>query len=244
MVIYEWKPNNNIRNFGDALHEVLVPKKQHYEWTFDEEKMHFIVGSVISNTVMAETINQGYKPVFHGCGWRGEELNPALVEQCEFHGVRGPYTQEELARHGVDTEISLDPAYQLPHIVSPGEPNGLAIAVKHVLDPTEHTPNTIHDLKADALFKPTVENREDIVDFIKKISGARFVLAGAMHAAIVADAYGVPFALMKSEYIDCPPKWTDWLASVGYGSPVFVKNTMEGREWYNTIKSESKKEEK
>lgn len=202
--------------------------------------MHFAIGSVICNTVISETLRQGYKPVFHGCGWRGEELRSELVEQCEFHGVRGPYTQEELARHGIDAEISGDPAYQLPHIVSPGEPNGLAIVVRHVLDDTEKTPNTIHELKADALFRPTVEDRDDIVNFVKKISGARFVLAGSMHAAIVADAYGVPFAPLKSEYIDCPPKWADWLASAGYGSPVFVKNTMEGREWYNTIKADQK----
>lgn len=240
-MIYEWRPGDTVRNFGDALHEILVPQKQHYEWTFDEKNMHFIVGSVISNTIMKETLDKGYKPIFHGCGWRGEPLNPNLVKHCEFHGVRGPYTQEELAQHDIDTEISLDPAYQLPHIVSPGEANGLAIAVRHILDDTEKTPNTIHEIKADALFRPRVEDKDDIINFIKKISGARFVLAGAMHAAIVADAYDIPFALMKSEYIDCPPKWADWLASVGYGSPVFVRNTMEGRDWYNTVRAERKK---
>ena len=242
-MIYEWKLEGHIRNFGDSLHEVLIPQKQHYDWYVDTDNMHFVLGSVICNTVIKQTLRQGLKPVFHGCGWRGEPLDHNLVEQCEFIGVRGPHTQEELARHGIDTIVSKSPAYQLPHIVSPGKPNGLALVIRHILDDTETNPNTVHELKADATFRPTVEDRTDIVEFIQKVSGARFVLAGAMHAAIVAHAYGAPFALLKSKYIDCPPKWEDWLASVNLGSPVFVDNIMEGREWYNSIKEEAERKE-
>jgi hypothetical protein len=242
-VIYEWKLDGEIRNFGDALHEVLIPAKQHYEWYLDEKNMHFVLGSVIDNTVIKETLRQGYKPVFHGCGWRGEPLETHLVEKCEFIGVRGPNTQEELARHGVDTVVSLDPAYQLPHLFQKGPPNGLAMVIRHIKDPTETNPNTIFDLKADAIFRPKVEDRADILSFIEKVSGARFVLTGAMHAAIVAHAYGVPFALLNSAYIDCPPKWEDWLASIDYGSPVFVDNIIEGREWYNSVRKDSEREQ-
>jgi hypothetical protein len=241
-VIYEWKLDGEIRNFGDALHEVLIPAKQHYEWYLDEKNMHFVLGSVIDNTVIKETLRQGYKPIFHGCGWRGEPLETHLVEKCEFIGVRGPHTQEELARHGVDALVSLDPAYQLPHLFQKGQPNGLAMVIRHIKDPTETNPNTIFDLKADAIFRPKVEDRADILSFIEKVSGARFVLTGAMHAAIVAHAYGVPFALLDSEYIDCPPKWEDWLASIDYGSPVFVDNIIDGREWYNSVRKDSERE--
>lgn len=242
-MIYEWKTDEGDRNFGDALHEVLVPQKQHYDWYVDTKNMHFLLGSVIDNKVIKYTLQQKLRPIFHGCGWRGEPLDHGLVEQCEFIGVRGPHTQEELARHGIDTVVSKDPAYQLPYLVAPGEPNGLALVVRHILDKTETNPNTIHELKADATFRPSVEDRSDIIAFIQKISGARFVLAGSMHAAIVAHAYKVPFALLDSEYIDCPPKWEDWLASVDLGSPVFVKDIMEGREWYNSIKEKAESTE-
>lgn len=238
-MIYEWKLDGEIRNFGDALHEVLIPSKQHYEWMMDEKYMHFILGSVIVNEVIQESLDLGYKPIFHGCGWRGEPLDGELLKHCEFIGVRGPYTQSELERHDIETIVSLDPAYQLPHLVPAGQPNGLAIVVRHIKDTTETGPNSIHDIKADAIFRPTVETKQDIIELIEKISGARFVLAGSMHAAIVAHAYGVPFALLKSEYIDCPPKWEDWLASIEYGSPVFVENIMEGRQWYNAVRTET-----
>jgi hypothetical protein len=242
-MIYEWKPNETTRNFGDALHEILVPQKQHYEWSFDQANMHFVLGSVITNHTIETTLAKGVKPIFHGCGWRGESLDPNLVAQCEFHGVRGPHTQNALAEAGVETVVSGDPAYQLPQLVSAGSPNGLAMVVRHIVDKTESDPNTVHELKSDALFRPAVETRQDIIEFIKKVSGARFVLAGAMHAAIVAHAYGVPFALLKSGYVDCPPKWADWLASINYGSPVFVDNIIEGREWYNSVKPEIEKRE-
>jgi hypothetical protein len=237
-VIYEWKLDGEIRNFGDALHEVLAPEKQHYEWLIDGKNMHFLLGSVIENSIIRETLALGYRPIFHGCGWRGEPLDTELATQCEFIGVRGPDTQEELENHGIETIISLDPIYQLPLFIEAGEPNGLAMVVRHIKDKTETTPNTIHDLKADAIFRPTVEDKNDIVDFVQKISGARFVLAGAMSAAIVAHAYGVPFGLLKSDYIDCPPKWKDWLASIEFGSPVFVNNVTEGRDWYNIVRKE------
>ena len=242
-MIYEWKLDGEIRNFGDALHEILVPAKQHYEWYVDTKKMHFILGSVIHNTVIDETLRQGFSPVFHGCGWRGEPLDEELIQKCEFIGVRGPHTQEELARHGIDSVVTRDPAYQLPQLVAPGTPNGLAIVVRHIKDPTETNVNTIFEYKADAIFNAKVEDREDIIGFVEKISGARFVLAGSMHAAIVAHAYGVPFALLNSEYIDCPPKWDDWFASVGLGSPVFVDNIIDGREWYNSVRIDTERRE-
>jgi hypothetical protein len=234
-VIYEWKLDGETRNFGDALYEVLLPAKVRKEWEDDLVKLYFPIGSVICNEVIRESLDQGFEPIFYNCGWRGEELNPDLVAQCEFYGARGPHTQAALLRAGVSVDITGDPAYALPGSIPAGEPNGLALCIRHIMDPSDYTPNTIFEYKVDALFTPAVENKEDIVEVIEKISGARFVLAGSMHAAIVAHAYGVPFALMGGEYIDCPPKWADWFAQAGLGEPVWVENIVEGRGWYNEV---------
>lgn len=233
-MIYEWKLDGDTRNFGDALHEVLLPSSTHKEWSEDKEKMYFVVGSVICNDIMRDTLEQGLQPIFVGCGWRGEELDPELVAKSVFKGCRGPRTQGELARHGVDVSVTLDPAYELPNLFPQGEANGMAITVRHIKDTTNFDKNAVHDLNADAMFSPVIHDKGDILAFIEKISGARFVLAGSMHAAIVAHAYGVPFALLRSNYIDCPPKWADWLESVDLGEPVWVDNVIQGREWYKT----------
>jgi hypothetical protein len=38
----------------------------------------------------------------------------------------------------------------------------MAISVRHILDTSEYGPDTIHQLKADAMFSPVVENKADI----------------------------------------------------------------------------------
>jgi hypothetical protein len=235
-MIYEWKLDGETRNFGDSLPEVLYPTIMLEELEADPENMYFLIGSVICNTVIDETLRAGYNPIFINCGWRGEELDDDLLAQCEFRGARGPHTQAELEKHGIDVEVTHDPAYELPNLYAKGSPNGLAIVVRHIMDEGEYDQNSIHELKADALFSPVVESHEDILDFIQKISGARFVLAGSMHAAMVAHAYGVPFACLMSDVVDCPPKWFDWFAAEGLGNPVFVKDVIEGRAWYNTVR--------
>jgi len=233
-MIYEWKLDGVTRNFGDALPEVLLDPPTYRKWSMDADRVHFPIGSTIENSHLKRAFEGGKIPVFHGCGWRGESLEPELVKIAEFHGVRGPDTQAELRKHGIETEVTLDPAYELPKILPKAGPNGLAFAVRHILDKSDYTLNSIHELGADALFSPVVEDDTDIIAFIEKVSGARFVLSGSMHAAIVAHAYGVPFALLNGDYIDCPPKWHDWLGSVGVTDVRFVDNVRDGRAWHNS----------
>lgn len=232
-MIHEWKLNGVTRNFGDAIYELLFDSQQLYEWENDQEHLHYPIGSVIANEHLEKAVKAGLIPVFHGCGWRGRELEPELVKVAKFDGVRGPHTRDELLRHGIDEPIVMDPAYKLPLMFSAGKPNGLAIAVRHIADRQDKTPDSIHELKADAIFSPVVEDEADMVEYIEKLSGARFVLAGSLHAAIVADAYGIPFALLGGDKVDCPPKWVDWLASIGVTDVEWVDNVKDGRTWYN-----------
>jgi succinoglycan biosynthesis protein ExoV len=234
-MIYEWKLDGETRNFGNALPEVLYPAAMLEELHASTENMYFLIGSVICNEIMDETLRSGYTPIFMNCGWRGEGLNDYLVAQCIFEGARGPHTQEELAKHDVDVEVTHDPAYELPSLYAKDAPNGLAIVVRHIKDKAEYSQNTIHELKADALFSPVIQDGQDILDFIQKISGARFVLSGSMHACMVAHAYGVPFAPLLSDYVDCPEKWFDWFAAEGLGNPIFVNDVVEGRKWHNSL---------
>lgn len=229
-----------IRNFGDALPEVIVSENYRTMWTEQEDRMIFPIGSVIVNSIIEETLDMGVEPVFVSCGWRGEPLNNKIVKYCTFLGSRGPKTAAELERHGVNVKVTYDPAYETPEYISKSEPNGLAIVVRHILDPSEYTKDSIHELKADKIYSPVVEDENDIIKLIEAISGARFVLAGSMHAAIVAHAYKVPFALLGGDYIDCPPKWEDWFSSINLGKPVFVKDVVEGREWYQKVKRAGK----
>jgi hypothetical protein len=54
-----------------------------------------------------------------------------------------------------------------------------------------------------------------VYDAIGRLAGARFVLTGSLHGAILAQAFGVPWACYDDGYLDAPAKWTDWGAYLG-----------------------------
>jgi hypothetical protein len=66
---------------------------------------------------------------------------------------------------------------------------------------------------------------------LDKIASASFVLTGALHAAIIACAYGRPFAFWDNGHVDIPFKWWDFASSVNILC-VFVRNVNEGRRSY------------
>jgi hypothetical protein len=227
-MLYEWRPASKKRNLGDALGKLFAEPG----WETDKEHVYFPIGSVITNEVMKAVLDGGYTPVFVGCGWRGEPLDSELVHRSVFFGVRGPDTQQELARHDVEVEVTLDPGYELPKIITAGERNGKTLLIPHVVDVMADSKLYTY-LGADEIILPLIESDSEMIDLVKKISGADFVLGGAMHACIIAHAYGVPFAPFAQGFIDCPPKWQDWLKSVGIDSlNYFAQNAHEGKRWY------------
>lgn len=235
-MIYEWKPEDGaFRNFGDALTEPLLnlyPEIEREAMISSQTKMHFLVGSVISNEHMGRALDDGYIPVFHGCGWRGEALDKQLVSQAIFKGVRGFRTETALRSYGVDVEVVGDSAYRLLKTIKPYKlDTSVDVVVPHVGD-FEQTPEGFE------LVSPKIYKVDDIYNVIDKLANAKFVLGGSMHACIVAHAYGVPFAPYGVEYFDCPPKWIDWLETIRVPWKMFTicKTLNEGIEWYSNVK--------
>jgi hypothetical protein len=226
-VIHEWKLEGTTRNLGDALSSLLSPQ----EFIDDEEKMYFVIGSVICNQVIKETLGLGYKPVFIDCGWRGERLDRDLARRATFIGARGPNTQRELQTHGIHLEVTGDAAYRVPDIIRQAPKHHRSLAIPHIEDPKRYL-YTADRLGVDEVVQASIEDDDDLVRKIELISGASFVFAGAMHGAILAHAYGVPFALMNNGYVNIPHKWDDWLRSIGVKSTAFYRNAIDGKKWW------------
>lgn len=238
-MIHEAVMDGEIRSFGNALYEVLIDSKKVSEWESDREHMFFPHGTVITNKHMEWALNAGYQPFYIQCGWDGIALDLDLVEQSLFLGARGILTQEELRRRNVDVQVFGEPAAKVVDKIEKSDPNALAVVVRNVLDPGEYSKDTKFKLKADMLVAPVIEDKEDIREVVWLLSGARFVLSGSLSAAAVAQAYGVPFAPMRSEFEDNPVRWQDWFTAVGidmgdFSISDFPKDVPEGREWYNT----------
>lgn len=222
-----------VRNFGAALHELLLSEKQHGDWLEDEDRLFFTNGTLISDYYILEGLENQMQPVFVGCGWTGEELSDDLVESSLFIGCRGPLTKQALWECNVDVPVTDDPIYELPKLYPKGSATGLALAVAGFDQKIGYSKDDMFDLKADKLLSTAITKRSEMVKMLEMISGSRFVLSGSLSAAIAAHAYGIPFAVMDPETDDSLARWEDWFAAADLGEVIFVQDVFDGREWYN-----------
>lgn len=242
-MIYEWSPAeppiadhpaikaNSYRNYGDSLIDVILTEEELINFYYDDQNCYSVLGSTICNEVMEEILREDLKPIFINCGWRGDELDGYLVEKSKFISARGPRTQKILADYGVEVSVEVDPAYNIVNFIPRGDLNGQILFMPHILDSYKDDYDPM-DFGADTNLNPGINNKHEIIEITKQISGARFVFTGSMHAAIVAHAYGVPFGLFNFSYVDCPPKWKDWGDSVGIDEIAFFDNVQQARDWY------------
>jgi hypothetical protein len=129
-----------------------------------------------------------------------------------------------------------DPALLLPIIHKP-RPSavgaGKIICMPHFLEPLPEE-ELIRRTGAEVILRPNIApDMETLLGLVDALATARFVLAGALHAAIVACAFGRPFAFFDSGYIDVPFKWEDFAASVNIPCR-FVRSAAEGTVLYET----------
>lgn len=244
-MIHEWKPSPHYRNYGDALGEIVLEALDLDEYTMRESKqtLYFPIGSVIQNSNVKSLIKREITPVFMGCGWYGEELDPRLMARGVFIGARGPDTVAALARAGVEgVQVTGDSAYMAFDYLAINAPIERVekLLVPHVLDERVNVRTDVSPLGFDRVILPRVISRGDIVKFTTTIAHAEFVLAGAMHVAIAAHAHETPFAPFSEKFWSGQSsrvKWEDWLESIGVPREKlrFVSDYDEGMEWYSEV---------
>lgn len=237
-MIYEWRPDSDLHNFGDYLGRLLIPHGQLDFFENNESVLLAPIGSVINNAVIEHAIWLGKTPVFANCGWDGSELNPELVAKAIFVGCRGPLTQKELSKFGVVVQITGDPGYGVRKFISKLPKSNKILLIPHGTDQKSFQMSKPTEISE--IVTPFVSDFTDFVELANKISISKFVFTGAMHAAITAHALGVPFGLYKSSsagFVDHPLKWDDWLGSVNLGDPFFTPNLSEAQNWYEQVVS-------
>jgi hypothetical protein len=75
-----------------------------------------------------------------------------------------------------------------------------------------------------------VTDLHDCENLLDQIAGADLILAGSLHAAILAFAYGRPFAFLDLGFIDTPFKWHDFSALIGIEARWF-SNVFDAKEF-------------
>ncbi|WPB84742.1 polysaccharide pyruvyl transferase family protein [Sediminicoccus rosea] len=235
-----WLQDQAIGNFGDALALVYRDLMFTNECRFSHGTL-YLVGSVIEPGRIKAAQRNGFKPedgrgqaIFWGCGLQNAKpLSAELLTSCFFLGVRGAHSRDVL---GLPKYTPLgDTALLLPRFYQPKHDPAVAgkvLWVHHL----RHTAPTAEDLEScpdSVVMSPATENTtEACLRFIDAIASAKFVMANAMHAAIVALAYGVPFAFWSGTGVNYPFKWGDFTSGVGFELG-FARSYAEGVALYD-----------
>lgn len=220
-----WSPIEGKENIGDYLTLYFINRL--FEGVRVKADVYRLVGSVIAPHVIASDVETVAKKSdasisFWGCGCRDDRKLPdALLRHVSFHGVRGPLTRDVLQ---LPSETPLgDPALLLPLLYAPRRVPRTAnrtIFAPHIRDVLfDAEDSLLRRAQADVLVSPVIDSSLDAVErFIDEVCSASFVMAGSLHAAIIACAYGIPFSFFDTGYVDQPFKWRDFSASVGVGT--------------------------
>jgi hypothetical protein len=201
-----WTKNDKVKNLGDYLGEVLL-KLANIKVCDRGSPVYLSVGTSLSSYWWHSC--PGPK-VAWGSGSCGFDF-PDISEDDAILAVRGPLTVKWL---GLPSDTPLgDPALLLPRIYSPKDMNCGPLLVENFHSDIEVPPTKINVIKKISM-KVFDGNWRVIVD---KIYSSDFVLANSLHSAIIAQAYGKPWAF----YLDdkskqpLPLRWKDWFAFLG-----------------------------
>lgn len=190
-------------NFGDGLNpwiwEALAPE------LFDDDASTIFlgIGTLINSNVPVAPA----KVVFGtGVGY----MHPAKIdERWQFQCVRGPLSAQALR---LDMSLAItDPAILLTEVVrSPVTTHGGVCYMPHHAS-LECTDWANICEKAGLVFLDPTADMHKTVDLIR---GARLIIAEAMHGAIVADAFRVPWIPVVAYDHILGFKWHDWCQSL------------------------------
>jgi hypothetical protein len=227
------------QNFGDYLPELLA--KEFMLHPRVEADIYRLIGSVIDNAWILRDLRhtiglQSGHIAFWCCGMRtGEPLDPKVQAMCSFFGARGPLTRDGLglpAATVMGDPGLLAPLFRTPRVL-PGYANR-SVCIPHFYD-GKPVSELLESSGADVVLRPEIPATEQALrEILDKIASAAFVLTGSLHGAIIACAYGRPFAFWDNGHVDIPFKWRDFASSVNIPC-VFVRNVAEGREAYRDI---------
>jgi hypothetical protein len=197
-----------------------------------------------------------------GCGWKGMDAWEGFeASHVRFHAVRGPLTAAGVSDRGGlplgDPALLLP--YLFPR---PSRGHGRSVLLQHldrvqssaareramsagcdeVRSPYVYglgqvstilrtrPGQLLYDLRRWVAMRPS--GVLPLWETIDRIAGASFVLTGSLHGAILAQAFGVPWAAFDDGCIDTPAKWRDWAAYLGV-SIAFMPTLERGRQWWS-----------
>lgn len=240
----------------DALGFAAVPRAAADAEVVNPGRCLLAIGSLLTERDIARI---GTPVDVWGCGWKGAGSEPAAGRDIRYFAVRGPHSAARLGL-GADVALG-DPALLVPQLLKVSAArHGRALVIPHFSRlAAMHATQRKQATGCDDLLSPLVLRRPlphalatlspkttaalayrrlrfgiptcDLDTALARIAGARFVLTGSLHGAILAQAFGVPWACYDDGYLDAPAKWSDWGAYLGIDIDA-VATRAEGERWW------------
>ena len=219
MKIFYWSTGWN--NFGDELNPWLIPRMLP-RIQFDEQEDEYYVG--IGTLLNTRLPKQGIKYVMgSGVGY-GEP--PVLDDSYRMYGVRGPLSCRAL---GLDESryALTDPAMLVPKLFTETVTKTSEVAyMSHCQSDSQADWASI----ARSAGMDYISPMDSVESVIRKIAGTKLLVTEALHGAILADAFRIPWVPMTSNDLIFEFKWHDWLATIGLEyKPHKIHEIIDGR---------------
>jgi Polysaccharide pyruvyl transferase len=201
MILYYYK---KIKNFGDALNPWIWPKLLPNMFNGSNDKIFVGIGTILNDKIPKEQ-----EKVVFGSGY-GYGEKPIIDKKWRIYCVRGPLTANALGLPG--QLIVTDPAILLRTIPFKKEPKIFPFSlIPH------HKSSLYWDWGVIAKNRGIhyIDPSQSVENIIRDICRSKIIIAEAMHGAIVADAFRIPWIPIKAYKHILEFKWKDWCSSMG-----------------------------
>ena len=196
-----------IGNFGDDLNPWLWPQlfPKPIEQCFDNDTLFVGIGSLLNHKIPVEPP----KKIVFGSGFSYGSL-PKMNDLWQFICVRGPLTAKTLGLP--HDKVITDSALLLLKVGNPSQKKS------HKASFMPHHQTAKYDSWKEicnALDIHYIDPAAPVQETIDAICGSSVLITEAMHGAIVADAYRVPWIPVRTRPRIVEFKWQDWCLSLG-----------------------------
>lgn len=205
-------------NFGDDLNPWLWSRLIPDLIDDDDSEIFVGIGTLLNNNIPA-----GPRKIVFGAGVGYGSALPKVDEKWKFYCVRGPLTA---ARLGLPSEYAItDPAALASAVFRANGPKrtGTAFIPHHMSAWNLDWERVCRDVGI-----RYIDPRKDVDTVLGEISGSSAIIAEAMHGAILADSFRIPWMPVVLYDHILQPKWHDWAGSLAMKySPVQVKGAWD-----------------
>ena len=192
-------------NFGDDLNPWLWPRIAPGFCDDDANEEFLGIGTILADTGVGKT-----RRVVFGSGG-GYKRPPVIDKNWSIYCVRGPRTARLLK---IDPALAVtDPAALVASLPWPAceQSDGVSYMPHHL---SAELGDWQAVCKAAGLHY-IAANTADVATTIERIRRSKLLITEALHGAVVADAFRVPWIPVRAYGHILPLKWHDWCESLG-----------------------------